>query len=287
MPILIKRPNGEATPLINGEFLSAYYFLPKEILDKCPKELDVIPREPARAIWDKKSLAVIESDLFHLLIIDGFSWMVWPFMGSEDRKEIYSGYDPAWKLSHIPDYWIEGLIIEKIIPDSVGLVKAYAGDPVGYMPMELASAIMSKVVPAVMKRYNMYDTIKTAKEFRCFEDFDDRFSTQKIDFYRKWYHTRTKVGKMLSLESLIEDDEDGSFDVEDYNAGFEDKIISEDYFQKFKSLLTEKDMKILEMRMNSFTYEEIAEKLGYKNHSGVIKRMRFIKEEFLKYESSI
>jgi chromosomal replication initiation ATPase DnaA len=31
-------------------------------------------------------------------------------------------------------------------------------------------------------------------------------------------------------------------------------------------------------------YEEIAERLGYKNHSGVIKRIQAITKEFIKYE---
>jgi len=146
--------------------------------------------------------------------------------------------------------------------------------------------IMEEVVPAVMKKYNMYEVIKTAKEFRCFEDFDYRHSSQKIDFYRKWYHSRSKVGTMLSLDSLVEDDEDGHFDIEDNNASFEDGVIGEDYYQRFKSRLSEKDMKILELRMLGLTYEEIAKELDYKNHSGVLKRMRAIKKEFLKYESS-
>ena len=44
--------------------------------------------------------------------------------------------------------------------------------------------------------------IDTAKEFRCFEDFDYRNSRQKIDFYRKWYHTRAKNVTVESLEEI-------------------------------------------------------------------------------------
>ena len=40
--------------------------------------------------------------------------------------------------------------------------------------------------------------------------------------------------------------------------------------------LSEKDMAILQMRMEGKTLEEIAKKLGYKNHSGVLKRIRKI-----------
>lgn len=37
--------------------------------------------------------------------------------------------------------------------------------------------------------------------------------------------------------------------------------------------------------MDGFTYEEIADRLGYQNHSGVIKRMQAIREAFIKYEN--
>ena len=36
-------------------------------------------------------------------------------------------------------------------------------------------------------------------------------------------------------------------------------------------------MAILELRVEGYGYKEIADKLGYKNHSGVIKRMEAIK----------
>jgi hypothetical protein len=284
MPILIKRPDGKDTPLVNGDYLSAYYFIPKEILDKCPQELNPIPREPALAIWQDKSRKIIESDLFRLLIIDAYSWMVWPYMGMNRRKEIYSGYDPAWKLSHLPEFWIRELMDRKHLPDTVTMLKVYNGDPVGYISIEEVDAIMREVVPTVMEKYNMYEIIEAAKEFRCFEDFDNRSSTEKIDFYRKWYHTRSKVGTMLSLEKIKKEDEEGDYEPEDISAAYEDKVISEDYCQRFKERLSEKDMKILELRVDGFTYEEIAERLGYKNHSGVLKRMRAIKKEFLKYE---
>lgn len=95
MPILIKRPDGEETPFVNGEYLSVYYFFPKELLIKCGHELSSIPRVPSRAIHEKRSREVIESNLSSLLMIDGFSWLTWPHMGIKGQKEIYSWYDPA------------------------------------------------------------------------------------------------------------------------------------------------------------------------------------------------
>ena len=39
-------------------------------------------------------------------------------------------------------------------------------------------------------------------------------------------------------------------------------------------------MAILEMRMQGYPLEEIAAKLGYKNHSGVLKRIRKIGQAY-------
>lgn len=37
--------------------------------------------------------------------------------------------------------------------------------------------------------------------------------------------------------------------------------------------------------MDGITFEEIARRLGYKNHSGVLKRMNVVKKAFIKYNS--
>ena len=284
MPILIKRPDGENTPLINGEYLSAYYFFPKELLEKCGRDIVEIPRVPMRAVYEKRFREVIESDLFLLLMIDGFSHLTWPYMGMRGKKEIYSGYDPAWQLSHSPSFWVQELLDRNIIPDPVTMVKTWQDDKVGYMSWEEVSHIMSEVVPAVMEKHNMYAAIETVKEFRCFEDFDYRDSNQKRDFYRKWYHTRTRH-PIVSIEDfkISESDEFVFYDIHDKTQDFEDDICDEVYIKQFKSRLTQKDMDILTMRIEGAPYEEIADKMGYKNHSGVIKRVKRIAEAYLDF----
>lgn len=284
MPILIKRPNGEATPLINGEYLSAYYFFPKELLLKCGHELSSISRVPSQAIYEKQSREVIESDLFLLLMIDGFSHLTWPYMGIKGQKEIYSGYDPVWQLSHSPSFWVQELVDKKIIPDPVTMVRLWRDDNVSYMSWQEVSNIMSQIVPEVMEKHNMFGVVDTVKKFRCFEDFDTRDSNPKRDFYRKWYHTRTRH-PIVSMEEIQTNaaDEFISYDVYDPSQDFEDEVCGEMLIDQFKSKISEKDFEILTMRMNGKTYEEIAEKLGYKNHSGIIKRIKRIAEAYLDF----
>ena len=76
MPILLKRKNGEITP-----FRNAFYFIPKSILDKCGEEINSIPRNPRKLLQNRRAIEIIESDLFKLVIIDAYAFMVWPFMG--------------------------------------------------------------------------------------------------------------------------------------------------------------------------------------------------------------
>ena len=98
--------------------------------------------------------------------------------------------------------------------------------------------------------------------------------------------TKRKVKQTISLDECLEDDEHGIYEVEDKSAYFEDNVIAEDFCQRFKARLSDKDYMILELRVKGFTYKDIAERLGYKNHSGVIKRITAITKEFTKYENA-
>ena len=123
MPLHLKRRNGSVTPFRNSEYLPFYYFIPKSILKKCGAELNAVPRNPREIFSNRKVCEFIESDLFLLLIIDAAAYLVWPHMGHKEYMEVYSGYDPAWKLAHCPDYWIKELTDAKILPTANDLYK--------------------------------------------------------------------------------------------------------------------------------------------------------------------
>lgn len=87
--------------------------------------------------------------------------------------------------------------------------------------------------------------LDVVREMPCAEDFEPWGTNVRKDFLRKWYHTRSK---------------------------------------KVKATLSPKDMAILELRVEGYGYQEIADKLGYKTHSAVVKRMEAIKRRFIQYE---
>ena len=281
MPILLKRRNGEITPFRNADFIPAFYFIPKSILDKCGSELNSIPRNPRKILQSWDAIAMVESDLFLLAIIDAYAYMVWSFMGLGAKREIYSGYEPSWIFAHAAPYWIQELQDEKILPTAKELLMNGGVDEnFCYVSEEEISDLFTWLVPQAMAHHNMNAVIDIAKEFRCFEDFDYRNSRQKIDHYRQWYHTRVKNISVESLDELKEryaENNDGmDWDVPDERSDMNRTVLEPMAVNEFLLSLSETDRQILTMRMEGITLEKIAEKLGYKTHSAVHKRIRKI-----------
>ena len=285
MPIMLTRKDGPPTPFRNAEYIPFYYFIPKSILSRCGAELNAIPRNPQELFHNRTACEFVESDLFRLLIIDATAFMVWPYMGFGEYMEIYSGYDPAWRFAHCPDYWIQELTDEGILASAGELFKGCHSE-LGYVPEWQIDIYLRYIVPNVMNKYRMSEIIQVAREYPCFEDFDFRKSNQKTDFIRKWYHTRTKH-PMISLEEFQEAYADAhggqEYEEPDPSQNVEETAVAQALVDQFKATLSEKDMQILELRMNGDTLEEIAEKLGYKNHSGVLKRIRKIGQAYEAY----
>lgn len=275
MTVMLTRDNGDKTPLKNQEYLTAYYFIPEGIRQKCGAELNVIPRELGKLRADRKALETIESDLFLLAIIDAYAYMVWPHITPGTMKmEVYSGYDPIWKIAHIPDFWILEMIIRGVIPRTEHFFQFPPDYQYPLIPEEGVYAILEHIVPQAMTRHGLWDVVQTVKQYRCFEDFDGKESNQKTDFIRKWYHTRTKHPQ-ISLEMIQEENE--MLLAREY---WDDDIVSEVDVNSFINTLSVKDQKLLQLRNEGETYENIAKAIGYKTHSAVGKRLKTIGKKY-------
>ena len=119
----------------------------------------------------------------------------------------------------------------------------------------------------------------------CHEDFEEWNTRVRIDFLRKWYHTRAKNVRTFSLESALEDGDGKLYYIPDETQNVEETVIAQDYSERFFARLSERDQAILQLRLDGFTHVQIAEKLGYANHSGVIKRMQAIRKKFEQYQN--
>ena len=203
--IRIEVPGGAVLRFRNAEFIPAFYFIPESFLLKCGQELCSIPRDFNQLMVNQDAIRLVASDLFLECIVDCYAYMAWPYLCPDiPYMEILSGYSPAWKIAHSAPIWIDELTRTGILPTFNDLFrKPKETLYFGFVPIEEVSLHMSIIVPSAVERHDLQVVLDTEKEYRCFEDFDYRESNQKIDFIRKWYHTRTKHPQ-ISLEGYQE-----------------------------------------------------------------------------------
>ncbi|MBR1532427.1 MAG: sigma-70 family RNA polymerase sigma factor [Eubacterium sp.] len=285
MSIQIKRLDGTLGVFENAEYLTAFYSIPRELLEKACPDLLKVSRFPAQITRDWTQIELVESDRFKQAIIEIYAYMVWTYLGISPYKEIYSGYDPLYKLAHQPDYWIKTMIDEKIIMDSHTVLSLLMDTPqifFEFTSLEQMGGVMKYTVDKTIEKLNLKPVIECIQQNRCWEDFDARDSKQKTDFFRKWYHSRT-AHPMISLEQYQEDyaerNNGKEFDIPD-GTDVEDEAVTQELIDSFMKELTEKQKQILNLRLEGRTYEEIAEQVGYKTHSAVVKQMDKIGQKF-------
>ena len=277
--IKIEVPGGALLEFRNAQFIPAFYLIPESYLLKCGQELRSIPRDFNQLIVDENAIGMVTSDLFTECIIDCYAYMVWPYLCPDiPYIEILSGDSPAWRIAHAASIWVDELIRTGLLPTFDTLFhKPKENLYFGYVPEEEVSLYMSIIVPSAVKRHDLQVILDAEKEFRCFEDFDYRESNQKIDFIRKWYHTRTKHPQ-ISLEGYQEHlktyYDDIEWEIPNPISSFEEEVELRVDVNKFLSTLEDKDKQILQMRAEGYTNQEIADRLGYKTHSAVVKRIK-------------
>ena len=263
-------------------YLPFVYILPEDVMAKCPT-LSSLPRCFGEIARSDSHMDTVMSDIFLKEIIEAIAALVFPYLGFRGWKEDYTEHCPVWILAYNIPLWARYL--EREI--GWGLQALFDLPAAAIIPF-FDSAFIKRIIEWLVKRgvenENWQNTLDVVKEMPCDEDFEKRDTNVRKDFLRRWYHTRSKQVRTISLESCLEDDEHGIHEVEDVSSNFEGRVAGDDFCRNFKAHLSEKDMKILDLRVEGFTYEEIAVKLGYKNHSGVLKRIQFITKEFTRYE---
>ena len=276
---LIRYENGEPRVYENSEYIPAYLMLPVELVAMAPKHIMLLPRTARALLNDPQAIRVIEDKSFRKFIMQAYGALVWTHMGLKDDSECYCPDEPAYRLAFNPGFWIQAM------EECMGMAdphtwaeQAEPDTPFTFVPLEFLDTALSYIVPDVMETHNMRAAIDTAREYRCFEDFSKLKTRRKEDFFRKWYHTRTKHPQ-ISLEQFQEDYKektDVDLEFEDPTVHIDASVTGKVQVEQFVATLDEKDRQILQLRMEGRTLEEIAEELGYQNHSGVLKRIRKI-----------
>ena len=238
---------------------------------------------------DLELIEYIESPAFAVEIADIISAAVWFFFDIHASSNAYSVFDPIWKLTYISDWYLTALTkAYYIYPPAVLFHKIDYDLP--YNTWAVYQFGFMEIIPQVVEEHHLLPIIDYVKKHRCFEDFqENRESKYKTAFIDQWYHRRTKHPEMLISELQGDFDEDkGQYknELADPNSRFEEEAETQVDIESFLNRLSDKDRKILELRLQNYTYEEIAAKLGYKTHSAVVKRIKRIGETFQKYANT-
>ncbi len=263
-------------------YLPLVYFLPQDLIKKCPT-LYSLPRKVREVVYSEEMMAVVNSDAFFSEITDASAAMVFPHFGFSGWKEHYTGYCPVWKLCYMLPIWARLLEAET----GWGLQRLFyipSVETIPFFTSDYIEEVMGRIVKRAIQEEGWQPTLDVVREMPCDEDFENWNTNVRKDFLRKWYHTRSKKVQMVSLEGSIEDVGNGIHALADPSSHFVEQVVADDFYRRFRLQLLPRDMEILDYRIQGFTYEQIANVMGYKNHSGVLKRMSAIKKAFIEYE---
>lgn len=263
-------------------YLPLVYMLPYDLLVRCPT-LRKLPRSMG-ALNTSEWGEVIGSAAFYNEIMDAVASLAFPHFGFGGWKEHYTGWCPVWRLSYALPLWAKG--VERV--RGWGLQALFALPPnyeIPFFDPEDVKAVMAEVVQQTIEEQGWGPMLEVVREMPCDEDFEKWDTNVRKDFLRKWYHTRSKRVQTVSLEECMEDKDSKIHALPAPDGDFTEQVEGGDFYKRFKATLSEKDMAILELRVDGYGYQEIADRLGYKTHSAVVKRMEAIKKRFIQYEN--
>jgi hypothetical protein len=140
---------------------------------------------------------------------------------------------------------------------------------------------LNSAVRKSMEIMNYEEVAKVVQNTPAYEDFNhDKFSNHRAtDFDRKWNHTRAKMETVM-LGDLADKESGEPVEIEDKSIDVEADVLSKITQESFWAAITADDKELLKMRMDGLTQEEIADKLGYKTHSAVTKRLQKLRKVF-------
>lgn len=144
---------------------------------------------------------------------------------------------------------------------------------------KVADVLMNVMIGKMMISQSVPEILQITKKHGAQDDFNpiEKDNHDRIDFERKWDHTRTKLGKMLSFDELDPDDESLAY----WDADpMDDEAAFVDLTKRFlASLDDEIDRDIVLFKLKGKTQSEIAETLGF-TQGAIAKRLKKTKAKF-------
>ena len=154
---------------------------------------------------------------------------------------------------------------------------------------KVADAFLETMMELFMKSQGIPDVIGMTSNVhnQTHQDFPEAENFDKIDFQRAFYHTRTEIDTILSLDEFQENDNDMWESAQSVFELTDDEIdpVAEDkkeqlIWNAYYQVLDNVEREILELRVKKFTNEDIAKQLGYKTQSAISKRLAKMRKKF-------
>ena len=149
---------------------------------------------------------------------------------------------------------------------------------------KVAGVIDETLIESVMQGQQIPAIFGISKKIPQHEDYTDKLSQDKINFYNKWTHAKTKLGAPLLFSELSEDE---ATNIEGAKMFFANDPEEERRYiflrDEFAKTLNDTDREIYYLSEKGITQKEIATRLGYKTHSAVSKRMKIMNKDFKKF----
>ena len=149
---------------------------------------------------------------------------------------------------------------------------------------KVAGVIDETLIETVMQGQQVPAIFGISRKVPQHEDFTEKLSQDKINFYNKWTHANTKLGAPLLFSELSEDESTG---IEGARNFFDNNPAEEQRYkflrEEFAKNLNSTDQEIYYLAEQGYKQKEIAKRLGYKTHSAVSKRMKIMNKDFKKF----
>ena len=156
-----------------------------------------------------------------------------------------------------------------------------------------ADEFLSRMMKLLMQVQEIPRIYKYTAKNGAQEDYNENITKNynKISFYRRWDHLRTELGQPIPLTKEMEDSTPAPTSLlatESIDLGLVIADTSEEVYHNLlnafiDTLDNDVDRQIMYMRADGKTQSEIAEALGYANHTPVTKRLQRLKKQFVTF----
>ena len=263
-------------------WLTLFYALPRELVEKRPAFLE-LPRNIHQVFESDGYTKMIQTDAFLELVWDCFAWSAWQFFqvpmkgGYKDIPgdwQHYSGDFPLWRLSYEILKHFRNKFETEMEWSFQRLFLLPRGVALPWLSYRQFSNLVGNLTDQIVAEQNWQPMIDEIWKNRQPGDYTGK-NINKRDFMRSWTHSRT--AKSVSFEEILETgasiDGEMLYDIPDPRGSFENEVISEIQIDQFKGKLTETDQKILQLRYEGHSLQEIADAVGFKTASAVNKHI--------------